>query len=76
MELSELDGDEVRSVIGLCAQDAHVFNSTIGENVRLGRGTATDDEIIDVLTKGGTGRLRQCTPGWRLTQPLVSTATG
>ena len=53
IELSELNGDKVRSVIGLCAQDAHVFNSTIGENVRLGRGTATDDEIIDVLTRVG-----------------------
>ncbi len=34
---------------GLCAQDAHLFDSTIAENVRLARPGASDDEIRDAL---------------------------
>ncbi|WP_433465533.1 thiol reductant ABC exporter subunit CydC [Spirillospora sp. CA-128828] len=49
VDLRALSGDDVRQVIGLCAQDAHLFDSTIGENIRLARPTATDDDIRDVL---------------------------
>lgn len=48
-ELRELDSDGVRTVIGLCAQDAHIFDTTIGENVHLARRDATEDEIWDAL---------------------------
>ncbi|HEY8479125.1 MAG TPA: thiol reductant ABC exporter subunit CydC [Spirillospora sp.] len=51
VDIRDLDGDDVRRVIGLCAQDAHLFDSTIGENVRLARPTATDDEIRDALRR-------------------------
>ncbi|WP_207943252.1 thiol reductant ABC exporter subunit CydC [Actinomadura sp. KC345] len=51
VDLHSLNGDDVRLVIGLCAQDAHLFDSTIGENVRLARPTATDDEIRDALRR-------------------------
>jgi len=44
-ELRALDSDEVRTVVGLCAQDAHIFDTTIGENVHLARRSATDEEI-------------------------------
>jgi thiol reductant ABC exporter CydC subunit len=50
-DLRALTGDDVRTVIGLCAQDAHLFDSTIGENVRLARPAATDDEIRDALRR-------------------------
>ncbi|XRQ07387.1 thiol reductant ABC exporter subunit CydC [Actinomadura welshii] len=49
VDIRALDGDDVRKAIGLCAQDAHLFDSTIGENVRLARPTATEDEIRDAL---------------------------
>lgn len=49
VDLRALTGDDVRQVIGLCAQDAHLFDSTIGENVRLARPAATDAEIRDAL---------------------------
>lgn len=48
-ELRDLDSDEVRTVIGLCAQDAHIFDTTIGENVHLARRSATDEEIWSAL---------------------------
>ncbi len=49
--LDALAGDDVRKVIGLCAQDAHLFDSTIGANIRLARPTATDDEVRDALRR-------------------------
>ncbi|MEV4005304.1 thiol reductant ABC exporter subunit CydC [Actinomadura sp. NPDC049753] len=51
VDLRTLSGDDVRRVIGLCAQDAHLFDSTIGENVRLARPSATDEEIRDALRR-------------------------
>ena len=36
VELDHLAGDDVRSVVGLVAQDAHLFDTTIGENLRVG----------------------------------------
>jgi ABC-type multidrug transport system fused ATPase/permease subunit len=31
-----LDGDDIRAAVGWCGQDAHVFDATIGDNVRIG----------------------------------------
>lgn len=45
----ELAGDDVRRVIGLCAQDAHVFDSSLRENLRLARPAATEDELRAAL---------------------------
>jgi thiol reductant ABC exporter CydC subunit len=49
IELVELDGDASRRVIGLVAQDAHVFDSTLEENLRLAKRDATAEEIDNVL---------------------------
>ncbi|MFE4449181.1 thiol reductant ABC exporter subunit CydD [Streptomyces sp. NPDC056796] len=49
VEASALDGDTVRTFVGLCAQDAHVFDSSIRENLRLARTGATDAELRDAL---------------------------
>jgi ATP-binding cassette subfamily C protein CydCD len=43
------DGDDVRRMVGLCAQDAHVFDSSVRENMRLARPGATDDDLRDAL---------------------------
>ncbi|MFJ2230975.1 thiol reductant ABC exporter subunit CydD [Streptomyces halstedii] len=51
VEASALDGDTVRTFVGLCAQDAHVFDSSIRENLRLARTDATDDELCDALAR-------------------------
>ncbi|NEE37222.1 ATP-binding cassette domain-containing protein, partial [Streptomyces sp. SID7982] len=37
--------------VGLCAQDAHVFDSTIRENLRLARPAATDADLCDALSR-------------------------
>jgi ABC-type bacteriocin/lantibiotic exporter with double-glycine peptidase domain len=48
-DLGTLDGDAVRSVIGLCEQDAHVFDSTLEANLRLARPAARTAELRSAL---------------------------
>ncbi|HEY3728827.1 MAG TPA: thiol reductant ABC exporter subunit CydC [Solirubrobacteraceae bacterium] len=49
VELSELRGDDCRRVIGLVAQDAHIFDSTLEANLRLARPEATTAQLRDAL---------------------------
>lgn len=46
-----LDGDAVRRFVGLCAQDAHLFDSSVRENLRLARTEATEDELRQALDR-------------------------
>ncbi|MER6525372.1 thiol reductant ABC exporter subunit CydD [Streptomyces sp. NPDC001508] len=46
-----LDGDEVRRLVGLCAQDAHLFDSTVRENLLLARKDATEADLRDALAR-------------------------
>jgi thiol reductant ABC exporter CydC subunit len=54
IELAELAGDEIRRAVGLVAQDAHVFDSTLEENLRLAKREASAEELDDAL---GAARL-------------------
>ena len=49
VEIADLDGDACRSVVGLVSQDAHVFDSTLEENLRLARRDASDDQLHAAL---------------------------
>lgn len=51
MEAASLDGDAVRRFVGLCAQDAHLFDSSVRENLRLARTQATEDELRQALDR-------------------------
>jgi ATP-binding cassette subfamily C protein CydCD len=44
-------GDQVRRIVGLCAQDAHVFDSTVRENLRLARPGSDDAVLRDALRR-------------------------
>ncbi len=44
-ELHEIDPEEVRRQIGVVAQQTHLFNATVRDNLRLARAGATEDEI-------------------------------
>ncbi|MER7196499.1 ABC transporter [Streptomyces sp. CB01635] len=44
-----LEGDAVRRLVGLCAQDAHLFDSSVRENLLLAKKDATDDGLREVL---------------------------
>lgn len=44
-----LDGDGVRRFVGLCAQDAHIFDSSVRENLRLARTGASEAHLREAL---------------------------
>ncbi len=44
-DLAGYSTDAVRTVIGGCPQDPHIFDATIGDNLRLARPGATDEEL-------------------------------
>ncbi|TJZ50243.1 thiol reductant ABC exporter subunit CydD [Streptomyces piniterrae] len=46
-----VDGDAVRRLVGLCAQDAHIFDSSLRENLRLARPGAADDALWAALDR-------------------------
>ena len=49
----QLSGDDLRSVVGLVGQDAYLFDTTIADNLRVGRRDATDEQLHDVLDRVG-----------------------
>ncbi len=49
VDLTLLPGDDVRRIVGLCAQDVHVFDTTIAENLRLARPGATEAQLVAAL---------------------------
>ncbi|HTA33213.1 MAG TPA: thiol reductant ABC exporter subunit CydC [Solirubrobacteraceae bacterium] len=51
VELAELAGDDCRRVVGLVSQDAHVFDSTLEENLRLARRDATSEQLREALAR-------------------------
>jgi len=52
-DITRLDGDTVRRVVGLCAQDAHVFDTSLGENLRLARREASAEQVRSALRRAG-----------------------
>ncbi|MEV0317534.1 thiol reductant ABC exporter subunit CydD [Streptomyces sp. NPDC050658] len=50
-DAASLDGDTVRELVGLCAQDAHIFDSSVRENLLIARRDASDGELRDALAR-------------------------
>ncbi len=66
VELSALDGDETRTAIGLVAQDAHVFDTTVRENLLLARRDATEADLETAVARArlsGLDLTREAGPG-------------
>ena len=51
VEVRDALGDDVRTQVGMLSQQAHLFDTTIADNVRLGDPTASDDLIETVLAQ-------------------------
>jgi thiol reductant ABC exporter CydC subunit len=51
VDITTVDGDALRTIVGLCAQDAHIFDSTLAENLRLARPAASDAELREALDR-------------------------
>ncbi len=48
-EIDRLDSDAYRRIVGLIAQDAHIFDTTVEENLRMVKRDATPQQLDDVL---------------------------
>lgn len=47
--------DDVRRIVGLVEQRPHLFDTTLAENLRIGRRSADDDALTAVLARVGLG---------------------
>jgi ATP-binding cassette, subfamily C, bacterial CydC len=55
--------DDLRSLIGVVAQDTHVFNDTLRGNLLLARPEATDDELQRAVARAQLSELVERLPG-------------
>ncbi|GAA2831924.1 ATP-binding cassette subfamily C protein CydC [Leucobacter komagatae] len=55
VEAREFTGEAVRSFVGLCEQQPHLFNTDIRQNLKFARESATDEELLDALERVGLG---------------------
>lgn len=46
-----MSGDALRSLYAWCDQDAHLFDTTVAENLRLAKPDATDAQLHDALAR-------------------------
>jgi len=51
IDIRSFAADDLRRIVGLCEQDAHVFDSTLEANLRLAKPDATDGELRDALAR-------------------------
>jgi thiol reductant ABC exporter CydC subunit len=51
--LDHLAGDDLRTVVGLIGQDDYLFDTSVAENLRIGRRDASDSELRHVLDRVG-----------------------
>ena len=63
IDVRGLRQEDVRSTFALAGQEAHVFDSTIRENLRLARPAATEDELLDALRRARLDDWVQSLPG-------------
>ena len=64
-DLAGYAADDVRTVIGGCPQDPHIFATGIRDNLRLARPGATDDELADAADRARLLAWIQSLPrGW------------
>ncbi len=55
VSLADLDPDEARTLFGWCDQHAHLFDSSLAENIRLARPDADDAAVTAALRSAGAG---------------------
>jgi ATP-binding cassette, subfamily C, bacterial CydC len=64
-DLAGYAADEVRTVIGGCPQDPHLFNASVRDNLRLARPGAGDDELARAAARAGLlAWIRSLPDGW------------
>ncbi|MEW2012415.1 MULTISPECIES: ABC transporter ATP-binding protein [Microbacterium] len=61
-DIAQLSRDDVRSRTGMVLQDPWLFAGSIRENIRYGRESATDDEIVDAAVATRVDRFVRSLP--------------
>jgi ATP-binding cassette subfamily C protein CydCD len=51
--VDHLAADDLRNVVGLIGQEDYLFDTTLAENLRIGRREASDERLRDVLSRVG-----------------------
>ncbi|MGV0699388.1 thiol reductant ABC exporter subunit CydC [Mycolicibacter sinensis] len=54
--LPQLSENELRSAVGFFAEDAHIFATTVRDNLLVARGDCRDDELTAALGRVGLGQ--------------------
>lgn len=49
----DLTRDSLRSSIGMVLQDTYLFSESVMDNIKYGRPSATDEEVVDAAKKAG-----------------------
>jgi ABC-type multidrug transport system fused ATPase/permease subunit len=49
VDLRDMAPDRVRQIVGYLPEDAHLFDATIEQDLRIGRGDATPAQLREVL---------------------------
>ena len=62
-QLADYAADDVRAVIGGCAQDPHVFDASIRDNLRVGWPSATDAQLAGAAERAGLLAWIESLPG-------------
>ncbi|TCC31524.1 thiol reductant ABC exporter subunit CydC [Kribbella sindirgiensis] len=62
VDLTRLEGDQVRSVVGLLTQESHVFDTSIRENLLLAKPGASDLQLWKALYRARLGVLVEKLP--------------
>ena len=52
-DLASYSADDVRTRIGGCPQDPHIFDASVRENLRLAKPDASDDQLDDAAARAG-----------------------
>ena len=52
-DLASYSADDVRTRIGGCPQDPHIFDTSLRENLRLAKPDASDDQLADAAARAG-----------------------
>ncbi|MEQ9638591.1 MAG: thiol reductant ABC exporter subunit CydC [Alphaproteobacteria bacterium] len=57
VDVWDLNLDTLRQHVALVAQDTYLFNASLGDNIRLARPDASDDEVMAALRQAALGDL-------------------
>jgi ATP-binding cassette, subfamily C, bacterial CydC len=64
-DLASYCSDDVRTKIGGCPQDPHIFDASLRDNLRLARPGATDEQLEDAADRAGLlDWIRSLPRGW------------